>query len=102
MLQSLSAALGGYVATLGVLDAIGYAGLVTAVAVMMPQAWRMYKTKKVRDVSWGTLILWCMNTLLWSAYSVMLPSLPMFIANGIACLIGIFQIALKTRYRNNP
>ena len=102
MPQSFSAALDAYLATLGFIDLVGYAGLVTAVAVMMPQAWQMYKTKKVRDVSWGTLILWCMNTLLWAVYSVMLPSLPMFIANGIACVISIFQIALKARYRNNP
>ncbi|MDP3646372.1 MAG: SemiSWEET family transporter [bacterium] len=85
-----------------IIDVIGYAGTVTAVSVMIPQTYRMYKTKSVEDISWGMLMIYSLNALLWSTYSVMLPSTPMFIANGIAFIISIFQITLKTRYRNNP
>ena len=68
---------------------IGYlAGTCTAVA-QFPQAYKVYKTKKTSNISLLMYSIMTLGIVFWFAYGLLLPDLPMILANGI-CLIPSF------------
>jgi len=76
----------------------GYAATVVGMALMLPQAYKMYKTKKVEDISWAMLILYFLNCVLWLGYGVLQGSLPLTITNSVGFLISIVQVILKVKF----
>jgi len=83
-------------------DIFGYAGIFTGVSFMLPQVYRTYKTKSVEDISWGMLLLFLANCLVWIGYGILLPAFAALVTNAIALVVVLFQIVLKFAYRNNP
>jgi len=83
-------------------ELFGYAGTVTAVSFMIPQVWKTWRTKSVRDISWGMLAILFLNCIFWFIYGVLLDRAPLMLANGVAFVVICAQIALKVRYRSNP
>ncbi|MBI2612628.1 hypothetical protein HYW59_02335 [Candidatus Kaiserbacteria bacterium] len=79
-------------------DLFGYAGIFTGVAFMVPQVYKSWKTKSVGDLSWGMIALFFLNCIFWFTYGALLGSLQLMLANGIAFLVSITQIAFKVRY----
>ncbi|OGG58013.1 hypothetical protein A2853_00775 [Candidatus Kaiserbacteria bacterium RIFCSPHIGHO2_01_FULL_55_17] len=83
-------------------DFFGYAGIFTGVAFMVPQTWKMLRTKSVEDLSWGMLILFFLNCIFWLVYGSLTGAFPVALVNGIALVVSITQIVFKYLYRNNP
>lgn len=80
----------------------GYAGTFTGSAFMMPQLYRIYRTKSVEDISWGMLGLFFLNCVFWLTYGILLPAFAVALTNAIAMVVVILQLILKFLYRNNP
>ena len=85
-----------------IVDLVGYAGIFTGVAFMVPQVWKTWKTKSVEDLSWGMLILFFLNCVFWLIYGTLANAAPVAVVNGIALIVSSTQISLKFRYRNHP
>ena len=81
-------------------DIFGYAGMVTGVSFLLPQVYKSWKTKSVRDISWGMLALIFLNCVFWFTYGLLLASLPLMLINGTAFLVACALIFLKFRYSN--
>lgn len=81
---------------------VGYAGMFTGVSFMLPQLYRMYKTKSVEDIAWGMLILFALNSVAWFTYGALLHAVPLMWVNGLGFVVTVAQIVLKYLYRNNP
>lgn len=69
---------------------------------MLPQLYRMYKTKSVEDIAWGMLILFALNSVAWFTYGALLGAVPLMWVNGLGFVVTVAQIVLKYLYRNNP
>jgi len=69
---------------------------------MLPQAWKMWQTKSVEDISSATLVLYFFNCLFWLLYGLAITSVPLILTNGVGLVVSVVQIVLKIRYRNNP
>ena len=78
---------------------IGYAGTVVGTSIALPQIAKIRKTKKADDLSWASVILYCVNCVLWFVYAYLIHSGPMIVANAIGFVISIIQVILKWKYR---
>ncbi len=80
---------------------VGYAGAAVGTTLMLPQAFKSYKTKSVKDLSWGMVILYFINCALWLAYGLMIHATHVALTNAIAVIISVVQIALKMKFQKN-
>ena len=82
-------------------DMVGYAATVVGTSMMLPQLARSWQTKHMRDVAFGTIVLFLFNCALWLAYGLMIAATPIVVANAIGFVIGLVLLALKLRFREN-
>ncbi len=74
---------------------VGYiAGFCTAVA-QFPQAYKVVKTHETHSISPLMYSILTLGILFWFIYGLLIPDLPMILANGI-CLIPSFYILYIT------
>ncbi len=78
---------------------IGFAAAAVGTSLMLPQVIKSIKTKKVDDISFGMLVLYFFNCLLWLAYGTLIIAWPVIVCNFIALIISIIQLILKLKYR---
>jgi MtN3 and saliva related transmembrane protein len=81
-------------------EIIGFAATIVGTTIMLPQIYKSIKTKSVSDISWGMLVLYFLNCLLWMIYGFLILAIPLILTNGIALCISILQITLKIRYKD--
>ena len=81
---------------------VGTLAAVTGTCLMLPQLYKTFKTKSVKDVSWGMLIVYFFNGIFWLAYGWLLGATPIILTNSIALIISIAQIILQVKYSKQP
>jgi MtN3 and saliva related transmembrane protein len=81
-----------------IINLIGYAAVVIGTSLMLPQVVKSFRTKKMDDVSFGTVVLYFFNCLLWLIYSWLIHAWPPVVANAIGLAISVVQIRLKMVY----
>lgn len=85
------------------INIIGYTAVAVGTSLMLPQVIKAWKTKRVEDLSFGMVVLYFFNCLLWLLYGLLIAALPVIVANSIALVISIAQVILKLKYRiSNP
>jgi MtN3 and saliva related transmembrane protein len=72
------------------------AGFLTTVA-FVPQAWRVWKTHSVKDISLGMYLIFTTGVGLWLIYGIIIHSLPLILANGITFVFALFILIMKIR-----
>lgn len=77
---------------------VGIMATIIGTSLMLPQLYKSYTSKSLADISWGMLVLYFLNCLLWLVYGLILFDLALMAANGIALVISILQIMLKISY----
>ncbi|MDP3965889.1 MAG: SemiSWEET family transporter [bacterium] len=70
----------------------------TGTCLMLPQLYKTYKTRSVKDVSWGMLIVYFFNGIFWLVYGLLLGATPIILTNSIALVISVAQIILQVKY----
>ena len=76
----------------------GYLATITGTGLMLPQLYKTLKTKSVKDVSWGMLIVYFFNCIFWLIYGLLLGATPIILTNSIALVISLAQIVLQMKY----
>jgi MtN3 and saliva related transmembrane protein len=79
-------------------NAIGWCAMAVGTSLMVPQVIRAMRTRKMEDVSWGTVIAYVLNCALWLWYGIRLKTPPMNVANGIGLVISMIQVRLKWKF----
>ncbi len=74
------------------------AGTLTTSA-FIPQVIRTWKTRSTRDISLGMFIAFCAGIALWTAYGIMIHSLPVVITNSITFVLASIILLLKIRHK---
>lgn len=75
-------------------DVTGYTATFFGTMVMLPQAVKTWRTRKVDDLSPVMLFFYFMNCLLWLVYAYFIDALPLLLTNALALMISITQIGL--------
>jgi len=79
---------------------VGYlAGFCTAVA-QFPQAWKVIRTGETHSISLGMYIIMTFGILFWFIYGVLIPDLPMIIANGVCLIPSVYILFITIRNLN--
>jgi len=53
---------------------IGYLAAISTTIAFLPQAIRIWKTKSAKDLSLFTFLIFCIGTMLWLIYGIMLSA----------------------------
>jgi MtN3 and saliva related transmembrane protein len=79
---------------------VGYlAGFCTAVA-QFPQAWKVIRTNDTRSISLGMYVIMTLGILFWFIYGILIPDLPMIIANGVCLIPSVYILFITIRNLN--
>ena len=77
------------------------AGTLTT-ASFIPQVWKIWKTRSVRDLSWGMATVFSMGTFLWLMYGVVVTSPSIIVANAITFVLSLAICVMKLRFDKHP
>ena len=80
-------------------EIVGYLAAVFGTALMMPQLYKSFKTKRVDDISMVMLVVYLINCSLWESYGLLIKSNPVIICNFLALIIGSIQIYAKKKFQ---
>lgn len=76
---------------------IGYlAGFCTAIA-QFPQALKVIKTGETHSISIGMYSIMTLGIFFWFFYGVLIPDMPMIIANGICLIPSVYILFITIR-----
>jgi len=76
---------------------VGYvAGFCTAVA-QFPQAYKVIRTGETQSISLGMYVIMSLGILFWFIYGVLIPDLPMIIANGVCLIPSVYILFITIR-----
>jgi MtN3 and saliva related transmembrane protein len=81
-------------------DLIGIIAAIGTTSSFIPQAYKVYKTKKTGDLSLGMFLFFCAGTLLWTVYGAIVHSLPIIIANSVTFGMSLYILVVKIKSRS--
>ncbi len=77
---------------------VGYCAGTLTTFCFLPQLIHTFKTKSVKDLNVGALVLFDAGLFLWLVYGIYLHSWPMILANAITLLFQLALLGLKFKY----
>lgn len=79
-------------------DIIGMlAGGLTTVS-LVPQAWKIWKTRSANDISLGMFTLFGLGVVLWLTYGILIDALPVIVANAVTLVLTLAIVVMKWRF----
>lgn len=79
--------------------AIGLVAAICTTISFLPQAIRVIRTKKTRDISLGMYLIFSTGTFLWLLYGIFTRDIPIITANSITFIFSATILVLKIRYK---
>ena len=73
---------------------IGYIAAVGTTGAFVPQAFKVYQTKKTDDLSLLTFLFFSCGILLWVWYGILTSSVPVIAANGITFVMTFYIVLM--------
>lgn len=81
------------------IDTIGYAAAALGIAMFMPQAIQMWRTKETKAVSLMTFLITAVASFLWLAYGFLTQAKPIILVNTVVAALSLLIIYMKLRYK---
>ncbi len=78
-------------------NVIGYIAAAFTTIAYIPQAVKVYKTRRTNDISLGMFTLVTAGVLLWFIYGIMISSVPVMAANFVTFLLSLYILIMKIR-----
>lgn len=75
------------------------AGTLTTIA-FLPQVIKTWKSKSARDLSIVMFSVFCLGTLLWLIYGIIIQQLPIILANSVTLALAGLLIYFKIRFKD--
>lgn len=82
----------------GLFNFIGYVAASLTTFCFLPQLVHTFKTKSVKDLHVGALILFDLGLVFWLVYGIHLHSWPIILANTVTLCFQLALLGLKFRY----
>lgn len=78
---------------------IGTCAAVLATASFIPQVWKVFRTRRTRDISLGMYVMFCAGVFLWMIYGVLIAAAPLILANLATLLMALAVLVMKLKYK---
>ena len=79
---------------------IGYSASITSICVTLPQTYKIVKTKSANDLSYMSIIISLISSLLWISYGILIKDYPIIITDCVMSILSILQLICKIYYDN--
>lgn len=79
-------------------DVVGSVAAMLTTVSLLPQVWRIWRTRHTTDISLAMYGLFTVGVALWFAYGILLAAWPIIIANGVTLLLAGTVLLMKLRY----
>jgi MtN3 and saliva related transmembrane protein len=77
---------------------IGFVAAFCTTLAFVPQAIKVYKTKKTDDISFGMFLLMCVGVALWDVYGFIIGSIHVIMANSMTLLLAVYIFIMKIKH----
>jgi MtN3 and saliva related transmembrane protein len=84
---------------MAIAEILGYVAAIGTTGAFIPQAYKVFKTKKTDDLSAGTFTLLSTGIVLWCIYGFLVNSLPIILANGITFLMVFYILVIMIKQK---
>jgi MtN3 and saliva related transmembrane protein len=75
----------------------GYIAAFCTTAAFIPQAIKVYRTKRTFDISLGMILLMTSGVGFWIVYGVLINAFPVIIANVITFILALYILIMKIK-----
>ena len=85
------------------MDAIKSLGLVAGSLTtisFLPQVIKTWQTRSAKDLSMVMFSVFCLGTLLWLTYGILIESSPIIIANAVTLVLSSILLFFKLRFKD--
>ena len=80
------------------IEVVGHVGAFLSSVTLIPQVYKVWKTKSVNDLSLNMMLIVFTSTIVWLVYAFALMLWPVILANGIICFLSALLIYFKFAY----
>jgi MtN3 and saliva related transmembrane protein len=80
---------------------LGYAAGAFTTLSLLPQVFRIWKSRSARDISPVMFVIFSIGISLWIVYGFAIQSMPVIVANFVSLLLGLIILWLKFRFRRH-
>ncbi len=80
---------------INITEIIGYAATVALLLGYLPQTIHTIRTRKTDDIAMGTFLMLGIGAVLFCIYGILLPNLPLAIANGVTAVMSAIIFGIK-------
>ena len=77
------------------ITSLGYFAAVLSTASFAPQAWKIIRSRRTRDISLGMYLLTVSAFATWLAFGILRSEWPLVLSNGICLCVSSFILAMK-------
>lgn len=78
-------------------ELIGFVAAFLTTVAFIPQALKVYKTRKTDDLSFGLFFMLFVGISLWFVYGLLISAMPIIAANGITLVFVAYILWMKIR-----
>ena len=79
----------------------GHTGALLSSITFVPQVYKVWTSKSVRDLSLTMMLIVFTSTIIWLIYGVALNLWPVILANGFICILSILLIYFKLTFKEH-
>ena len=76
---------------------IGFLAAFCTTVSFVPQAFKIYRTRKADDISLGMFLLMTAGVALWDVYGFLIHALPVTVANTITLVLSFYILSMKIK-----
>ncbi|HNP08290.1 MAG TPA: SemiSWEET family transporter [Cyclobacteriaceae bacterium] len=77
----------------------GHTGALLSSITFVPQVYKVWTSKSVRDLSLTMMLIVFTSTIIWLIYGVALNLWPVILANGFICVLSVLLIYFKLTFK---
>jgi MtN3 and saliva related transmembrane protein len=79
-------------------EMIGIIAGIATTGSFIPQAYKVFKTKRTHDLSTGMFILLISGIIMWIIYGLLYKALPIIAANSVTLVLAIYIFVMKIKH----
>lgn len=79
----------------------GHTGALLSSITFVPQVYKVWTSKSVRDLSLTMMLIVFTSTIIWLVYGVALNLWPVILANGFICVLSMLLIYFKLTFKES-
>jgi len=77
---------------------VGFLAALICSISMLPQVFKVHRTKKTEDLSLGAFSTLATGLFLWLVYGLLITKVPLIVGNGIGLALTLYIVLMKFRH----